>query len=86
MDTAAEPLWLLLTPSSSTLYCLPPALGWTDPTSSWGAPCDEAGPSLNLGVGGAGGLQSPSLSLRVPRSLLTTLLSANELMSELRFN
>ena len=38
MDTASEPLWLLLTPPSSATYCLPPALGWTDPTSSWGGP------------------------------------------------
>ena len=86
MDTASEPLWLLLTPPSSAIYCLPPALGWTGPKSSWGATCDGAGPSRNLGVRGSGGLRSPSLSLRVPRSLLTTLLLANELMSELCFN
>lgn len=52
---------------------------------SWGVPCDGAGSSLNL-RGKPVGPEAPHSAWGVPRSLLTTLLSANELMSELRFN
>lgn len=38
MDTAAEPLWLLLTPSSSTIYCLPPGSGMDRPHVLLGGP------------------------------------------------
>ena len=81
----AEPLWLLLTLSSSAIYCLLPALGWRDPMYSWGVPCDGAGLSLNLG-GKPMGPEAPRSAWGIPRSLLTILLLANEQMSELRFN
>ncbi|XP_010833558.1 PREDICTED: collagen alpha-1(V) chain, partial [Bison bison bison] len=38
MDMAAEPLWLLLTPSSSTIYCLPPGSGMDRPHVLLGGP------------------------------------------------